>query len=520
MHLMPCRDDARFLLVAGGPRLVCVDGIKKDIERLAQLVGAQVAWGPTDAQRPLLVSSGIGRGANELPQLVQSREVFAQELGTKQALLLRDVALELVNQAHGVTIETAMPEILVHPTRNRAAHELSSSHRLHSRLAPLFVGHAIYRRAAYGSNHPLAIPRVEAVMDLCSALGWLGDSEFRESPRASVDQLAWFHASDYVQALKHASETGRVDLDVRRRYAIGTMENPVFPGVFERAATSVGGSILAADLALEGRIVFHPAGGTHHGRPDRASGFCYLNDPVFAVLALLRSGAERALYIDLDAHHGDGVQDTFLRDERVRTISLHEQGRWPYSGQISDTGEGRACNLPVPAHLNDSELGVLLEEVVLPLARMAAPPALVITCGADALDGDPLSSMQLSNVALWLAVESIAALAPAVVVLGGGGYNPWSLARYWSGLWGRLSGRQIPRQLPADALAILRGLRCDLIDDEDVRPEWLTTLADRPNRGVVRDDIRVLADRALACVDESAWSPVSDGASRRVVATS
>lgn len=384
---------------------------------------------------------------------------------------------------------------------------------------PLFVAHAIYRQAAYGSNHPLAIPRVESVMDLCSSLGWLGESEFRDSPRAGMDQLAWFHASDYVQALRHASETGRVDLDVRRRYAIGTMENPVYPGVFERASTSVGGSILAAELALEGRIVFHPAGGTHHGRPDRASGFCYFNDPAFAILALLKAGVERVVYIDLDAHHGDGVQDAFARDGRVRTISLHEQGRWPYSGDIEDTGEGRACNLPVPAQLNDSELGVLLEEVVLPLTRTAAPQALVVTCGADALDGDPLSSMQLSNVALWSAVERIAAVAPAVVVLGGGGYNPWTLARYWCGLWGRLSRREIPRELPAEALAILGGLRCDLIDDEDIRPEWSTTLADRPNRGAVRDELRVLADRALACVDEAVWTPVSDRATRHSFAT-
>jgi acetoin utilization protein AcuC len=429
------------------------------------------------------------------------------------------VALELLYQTHDVTAESAMPGILDHPTHHGAVRELSPSNRAHSRLAPLFVGHAIYRQAAYGSNHPLAIPRVESVMDLCSALGWLGESEFRESPRASMDELAWFHASDYVQALRHASETGRVDIDVRRRYAIGTMENPVFPGVFERAATSVGGSILAAELALEGRIVFHPAGGTHHGRRDRASGFCYFNDPVFAILALLNAGVGRVVYVDLDAHHGDGVQDAFARDARVRTISLHEQGRWPHSGDIEDTGEGRACNLPVPAQFNDSELGVLFEEVVLPLTQTAAPQALVVTCGADALDGDPLSSMQLSNVALWSAVERIAPLAPAVVVLGGGGYNPWTLARYWSGLWGRLSGREIPRELPADALAILRGLRCDLIDDEDIRPEWSTTLADRPNRSAVRDEIRVLADRALACVDEAAWTPAGDRAPRQAFAT-
>ena len=353
----------------------------------------------------------------------------------------------------------------------------------------------------------MAIARVETVTDLCRALGWLEEREFRASPRASLEELAWFHAPDYVHALQRADQTGRVDLEARRRYAIGTMENPLFRGVFERAATSVGGSIRAAELALEGRVVFHPAGGTHHGRPNRASGFCYFNDPVFAILALLRHGVERVLYVDLDAHHGDGVQDAFALDARVRMISIHEQGRWPYTGVVSDTAGGRVCNLPVPRRLNDAELGMLLEAVVLPLAHRAAPQAIVLTCGADALDGDPLSSMTLSNAALWSAVERIATLAPAAVVLGGGGYNPWTVARYWSGLWARLSGRQIPATLPAEALAILRSLRCDLIDEEDVRSQWLTTLADAPNPGPVRDETRQLIEQALARADGSAWNP-------------
>jgi acetoin utilization protein AcuC len=374
---------------------------------------------------------------------------------------------------------------------------------------PVFVGHDIYRQAAYGTNHPLAIPRVESVVDLCRALGWFADGEFHVSPRASETELARFHAPDYVRALRDASASGQVDPEARRRHAIGTLENPLFPGLFERAATSVGGSIRAAELALERRIAFHPAGGTHHGRPDRASGFCYFNDPVFAILALLRGGADRVLYVDLDAHHGDGVQDAFAADARVRAISIHERGRWPYTGEVTDTGEGRACNVPVPPCLNDSELAVLLDEVVLPLARRVAPPALVLTCGADALDGDPLSSMALSNVALWSAVERIAALAPAVVVLGGGGYNPWTVARYWSGLWARLSGRGVPATLPSEAQAVLRRLRCDLVDDEDVRTEWLTTLADRPNPGPVRAEIGALADEALARLDDSAWRPAS-----------
>lgn len=358
-------------------------------------------------------------------------------------------------------------------------------------LSPVFVSHEIYRQTGYGANHPLAIARVGPVMDLCRALGWLDARSYRESPRASEDELAAFHSLDYIRALRHASASGQVDTQVRERHALGTMENPLFPGLFERAATSVGGSILAAELALEGRVAFHPAGGTHHGRTDRASGFCYFNDPVFALLTLLDAGLERVLYVDLDAHHGDGVEDAFAADERVHTVSIHEAGRWPHTGHAS---KGLACNLSVPRQFNDSELDALMEAVVLPLARRLSPQAVVITCGADALAGDPLSAMQLSNVALWSAVERLVATAPAAVVLGGGGYNPWTVARYWTGLWGRLSGRSIPDTLPAGARAILAALECDLVDDEDRQPEWLTTLADQRNDGPVRPAVQSILE--------------------------
>jgi len=356
------------------------------------------------------------------------------------------------------------------------------------RLPATFVSHDIYRQAGYGASHPLAIARVGAVMDLCAALGWLAPAQYRESPRATEAELLRFHSADYLEALRSGAASSRHNL--------GTMENPLFPRVFERAATSVGGSILAARLALEGRVAFHPAGGTHHGRPDRASGFCYLNDPVFAILTLLEGGAASVLYVDLDAHHGDGVQDAFAADERVHTISIHEAGRWPGTGPAHDAGGGRACNLPVPRGFNDSELEALVAAVVLPLVERVRPRAIVLTCGADALAGDPLSSMALSNVALWSVVRRLAAAAPAAVVLGGGGYNPWTLARYWTGLWGCLSQREMPAVLPASAQAILRGLSCDLVDDEERRPEWLTTLADAPSPGPVRAEIERLVERA------------------------
>lgn len=378
------------------------------------------------------------------------------------------------------------------------------------RYPAVFVSHEIYRQAAYGGNHPLAIPRVELVMDLCRALGWLSAEELCDSPQASQAQLTKFHTPEYVTALRHATESGKVDRHTRERFSIGTMENPLFPGVYERAATSVGGSIRAAQLALEGRVAFHPAGGTHHGRPGRASGFCYFNDPAFAILILLEAGVERLLYVDLDAHHGDAVQDAFEQDPRVWTISLHERGRWPHTGAIEDTGCGRACNLAVPARFNDSELRVLLEQVILPRGEQVSPQAVVVVCGADALAGDPLSSMALSNVALWSAARRIAALAPAAVVLGGGGYNPWTVTRYWTGLWGTLSGRTVPALLPEAARGVLAGLHCDLIDDEDILVHWLTTLADPANEGSVREEIETMRDRAWRRAD-AAQGLVSEG---------
>jgi acetoin utilization protein AcuC len=363
---------------------------------------------------------------------------------------------------------------------------------------PVFVGSEIYRRAAYGSNHPLTIPRVGPVMDLCRILGWLDDGAFRDSPQASAAQLAAFHDPGYIAALRRADETGRAERAVRERYGLGTMENPVFSGMYARAATSVGGSILAAELVLDGGVAYHPAGGTHHGRPDRANGFCYFNDPVFAVLTLLKAGLARIYYVDLDAHFGDGVQDAFARDDRVLTLSVHEAGRWPHAGPLEDRAGGWARNLPVPRGFNDSELDHLMEAAVLPLGRRFAAEAVVVTCGADGLAGDPLSGMELSNRALWRAVLALTELSPRCVVLGGGGYNPWTVARCWAGLWGLLGGHEVGGPLPAGARDLLRALESDLIDDDEVPEAWLTTLADRPNPGAVRGQVAALVPAVLS----------------------
>ncbi len=333
-------------------------------------------------------------------------------------------------------------------------------------------------------------------MDLARMLGWLDDENFRPIKSATSEQLLEFHDRAYVRALQYADSEGRVDAKTRERFQIGTLENPLFPGLFDRAATTVGGSVLAAELACQGHVAFHPSGGTHHGRPDRASGFCYFNDPVFGIITLLKSGHERVLYVDLDAHHGDGVENAFFEEPRVATISIHEGNRWPHSGSQSYPAAA-AYNLPVPAGLNDTELNVLLQTVVLPLAEAGPADALVICCGADCLKGDPLSSMMLSNVALWAAVERLIALKLPTVVLGGGGYNPWTVTRCWAGLWGRINGFSIPERLPDAAIDLLRSMECDLIDEDDVDEAWLTTMADTPYPGPVRDAIKSLAEQRI-----------------------
>jgi acetoin utilization protein AcuC len=355
------------------------------------------------------------------------------------------------------------------------------------------MGSDVFRREAFGAHHPLSIPRQSGVLELCGLLGWLDESNALVCPKASIGELARFHHPDYIEALIRADESGSVDADTRERYRIGTMENPVFPGLFERAATAVGGSILAAQEALQGRLAFHPAGGTHHGRPDRASGFCYFNDPVFAILTLLDGGLQRVLYVDLDAHHGDGVQDAFASEQRVFTISIHEANRWPKTGPLDDRGGGQSRNLPVPRGFNDTELDFLISEAVLPLAGRFEPQAVVITCGADGLAGDPLSKLELSNTGLWLAVECVAGLCSRAVVLGGGGYNPWTVVRCWTGLWGRLSGQEIPLTLGPSEQGLLSGFECDLVDEDEVEQAWLTTLADPLNEGPVSPEVEAVA---------------------------
>ncbi|MCK8783757.1 acetoin utilization protein AcuC [Roseomonas sp. NAR14] len=367
------------------------------------------------------------------------------------------------------------------------------------RQRPLLIGSEIYRHSTYGPKHPLAIPRVSTALDLIRALGWLPAAQYLDSPRATPKALARFHHPDYVAALLRAEATQRVDPADRERFHIGAHGNPVYREVFRRPATGAGGAIMAAHLTREGGIVHVPGAGTHHGRPDRASGFCYLNDPVLGLLAWCDLGLGNILYVDIDAHHGDGVQDAFHDDGRVFTLSVHETDRWPRTGPATDRAGGHARNLPVPAGFNDTEMAWVLHHAILPIAHHLMPDAIMLQCGADALEEDPLSRLSLSNNAHWSVVRALMPLAPRLVVLGGGGYNPYTVGRCWAGVWATLNHLPVPERLPAPAEAVLRALRYDRAAGRDPPAHWCTTLRDSPRPGPVREAVRAVA--ALAVED-------------------
>ena len=354
---------------------------------------------------------------------------------------------------------------------------------------PVFIGSGIYRGSSYGPAHPLRVPRVSTVMDLARALGWLPDGRYRTSPRARPAALHAWHTRDYVAALQAAEAEGAVSDAVRARHGLGTLSNPVFPEMFRRPATGVGGTMLAAELLAQGGCVHVPGGGTHHGMPDRANGFCYLNDCVLGMLALRRAGVRRVAYVDIDAHHCDGVEAAFAGDPDVLMISTHEEGRWPFTGRPEDEAGGSAFNLPVPRGFNDTEMRAVTDRLIVPRVAAFRPDAVVLQCGADALEEDPLARLALSNNAHLEVLAALRPLAPRLMVLGGGGYNPWSVGRLWTRVWGALNGWVAPDPLPEAAQAVLRALSWGGGGRPPPGEAMLTTLADPPREGPVRAEV-------------------------------
>nr|WP_131739576.1 acetoin utilization protein AcuC [Actinomadura roseirufa] len=308
----------------------------------------------------------------------------------------------------------------------------------------------------FGSGHPMNPVRVELTMALARELGVLDRPNVRlASFEAAGDELLRLvHEEEYIAAVRHAGATGLPD----PRHGLGTDDNPVFHGMHDASALVTGASVAAAEAVWTGAAehAANISGGLHHALGGAASGFCVYNDPAVAIAWLLDNGAERVAYVDIDVHHGDGVQAAFYDDPRVLTISLHETPRtlFPGTGFPNETGgrgaEGTAVNVALPPGTGDGPWLRAFGAVVPPLLRGFAPQVLVTQHGADAHSLDPLAHLILSLDGQRAAYAALHRLAHETaggrwVVTGGGGYELVQVVpRAWTHLLAEAAGGPVP----------------------------------------------------------------------------
>jgi acetoin utilization protein AcuC len=313
----------------------------------------------------------------------------------------------------------------------------------------------------FGPHHPMAPLRLELAELLVRELGLLNhpDVAVTAAEPASDEQLELVHEPRYVVAVRAASERGARPAFA---YGLGTEDVPVFPGMHVASAAIAGGSRDAALAVWEGRAghAVNFAGGLHHAMPARASGFCVYNDVALAIRTLRDAGARRVAYVDVDVHHGDGVERIFWDDPDVLTISLHETGRvlFPGTGDAADVGGGEAAgcavNVAFPPGTGDAGWLRAFHAVVPPLLRAFAPDALVTQHGCDSHVLDPLAHMALSLDAQRASYAALHELAHSYaggrwVALGGGGYEVVDVVpRAWAHLVAIASHRPVDPASP------------------------------------------------------------------------
>jgi acetoin utilization protein AcuC len=313
-----------------------------------------------------------------------------------------------------------------------------------------------WRRFDYGPQHPLRMERLGLTWRLMEAYGLttLPGVAVHRPEAAPESAIARYHHPDYIAMLKACNEG--VVPRAAAAFGLGPGDNPVFRGVWDCARLVGGGSLLAADLIARGDVdrVFHFAGGLHHAVDQRASGFCYVNDAVLAIMRLRERGL-RVAYVDIDAHHGDGVQAAFYHDPNVLTISTHERGErlFPGTGFVREAGAGAgvgySVNLPLEAYTDTAIYLPAFEEVVPPLLDAFKPDVVVAQLGVDAHRTDPLTHLQLDIQGFARAVQRITELSPQLLALGGGGYDLQNVARGWTAAWAVMNGIELPDELPA-----------------------------------------------------------------------
>jgi len=309
-----------------------------------------------------------------------------------------------------------------------------------------------------GPAHPLRPVRVKLTYDLLKAKGILDNATVSvvEPQAATEQQILLFHEQEYVSLVKKYSQTGRGLLD--------TGDTPAFKGCYEATSLVVGASLKACELVMKEGFshAFNPSGGLHHAHPDRASGFCIFNDPAISI-GYLKSkfGVKKLVYLDIDAHHGDGVMYGFYEDPGVLDIDLHESGRFlfPGTGFPDETGAhegvGFKVNVPLPPGTCDEAYLKAFHEVVPSMVEEFKPEIILVQCGADGHMDDRLAHLRLSTEAYREVVMEMHRLAHQLcngrlLIFGGGGYTLANVPRVWALAFATLAGLSSDDVIPGE----------------------------------------------------------------------
>ncbi|NIS81123.1 MAG: acetoin utilization protein AcuC [Anaerolineales bacterium] len=346
----------------------------------------------------------------------------------------------------------------------------------------------------HGPQHPLKSERLQKTHELLRSYGALELENVQVvSPQsATKDELALFHTPEYIQVVRDLS-AGQTQIPAYR-YGFGPGDNPVFEGMYESEGLKVGGALQGVRMLMDNHcdVAFNYAGGLHHAGPDFASGFCVFNDIAVAIQWLVREGL-RVAYIDIDVHHGDGVQHAFDHTDQVLTVSLHQSGRtlFPGTGFVNEIGHGEgqgfSINVPLPPFTDDDIYLWAFRQVVLPSVKRFQPDVLVTQLGVDTHFLDPLASLALTTNGHKALFEELSALSPGRwLALGGGGYNLDVVPRSWALAFAVMTEQTFPDELPQDYRANFGGNR--LQDDQAPQiDEHVRTLVRRRVEEVVNE---------------------------------
>jgi histone deacetylase 1/2 len=290
----------------------------------------------------------------------------------------------------------------------------------------------------YGQGHPMKPHRIRMAHNLILNYGLYRKMEIYRPHKASADEMTKYHSDDYIKFLRNIRPDNVHEYNKQmQRFNVGE-DCPVFDGLYEFCQLSAGGSVTGAVKLNKQQtdIAINWGGGLHHAKKSEASGFCYVNDIVLAILELLKYH-QRVLYIDIDIHHGDGVEEAFYTTDRVMTVSFHKYGEYfPGTGDLRDIGAGKgkyyAVNFPLRDGIDDDSYESIFKPLMSKVMETYQPSAVVLQCGADSLSGDRLGCFNLTIKGHGKCVEFIKSYNIPLLLVGGGGYTIRNVARCWT----------------------------------------------------------------------------------------